>query len=240
MEGKKKNIFIGILGATTVVAAGVAVYFGLKYSSSKTEIVRLQEKVNESKQTEIVGNNNAVIEYATPTISVENCINTGAVPVIRYAKPLSVNYEIFGTELSVSQNNLKTLNMTIYKDKLEKNNGLNLTLENANEHGYFSHDFNFDSNIKQVCMGGVGQASGADCIIFCLLEDGSVHCLNLYNAIKNNDFNNFTKLDELEDIIEVGKLEKVTTERYFSVYAARKDGKFYDLEDILKNKGLTL
>ena len=53
-------------------------------------------------------------------------------------------------------------------------------------------------------------------------------------------FNNFTKLDELEDIIEVGKLEKVTTERYFSVYAARKDGKFYDLEDILKNKGLTL
>ena len=86
MEGKKKNIFIRILGVTTVAVAGVALYFGLKYSSSKTEIARLQEKVNESKQTEIVENNNAAIEYATPTISVENCINTRAVPIIRYAK----------------------------------------------------------------------------------------------------------------------------------------------------------
>ena len=54
MEGRKKNIFIGILGVTTVAVAGVALYFGLKYNSSRIEIARLQELVNEPKQAEIV------------------------------------------------------------------------------------------------------------------------------------------------------------------------------------------
>ena len=69
MEGKKKNIFIGILGVTTVVAAGVAVYFGLKYNSSRVEIAKLQEIVHEPKQTEIVEKEKVVTEHAIPEIN---------------------------------------------------------------------------------------------------------------------------------------------------------------------------
>ena len=65
--------------------------------------------------------------------------------------------------------------------------------------------------------------------------------MNIIEAIKSGDFDNFVKLDEVSDIIEVGKLNvSPGVTGWFSVYAARKDGKFYDLEDILKNKGLTL
>ena len=68
-----------------------------------------------------------------------------------------------------------------------------------------------------------------------MLDDGSVYCLNIIEAIKSGNFDNFVKLDEVSDIIEVGRLEVFDA---FTVYAARKDGKFYDLTDILKNKGV--
>ena len=41
MEGKKKNVFIAILGVTTVAAAGAAIYFGLKYNSLKIEASKI-------------------------------------------------------------------------------------------------------------------------------------------------------------------------------------------------------
>ena len=77
MEGKKKNIFIRILGVTTVAVAGVALYFGLKYNSSRIENAKLQEIVNEPKQTEVVEKEKIVTEYAIPEINYENCINPG-------------------------------------------------------------------------------------------------------------------------------------------------------------------
>ena len=122
----------------------------------------------------------------------------------------------------------------IEKEKLEKKLP-DLTLNNVGESGYFSHYHTFDYKIKQIYIGGWGQTEWAEAIIFCLLDDGSVYCLNIIEAIKSGNFDNFVKLDEVSDIIEVGRLEVFDA---FTVYAARKDGKFYDLTDILKNKGV--
>ena len=232
MEGKKKNIFIGILGATTVAVAGVAVYFGLKYNSSRIEIARLQEVVNEPKQTEIVEKEKVVTEYAIPEINYENCLNPKE--YLNYSKMLYIESEAYATRLNVtSRYRPNEMHIYISKEKLERNLP-NLTLKNA-DNGYFSYFQSFDSNIKQVYIGGWGQTEWANRIIFCVLDDGSVYCLNLNDAIESGNFDNFVKLDEVSDIIEVGRLEVFDA---FTVYAARKDGKFYDLTDILKNKGV--
>ena len=230
MAGKKKNIFIGILGATTVIAAGVAVYFGLKYNSSRIENAKLQEIVNEPNQTEVVEKEKIVTEYAIPEINYENCINPGQT---RYQRLLDKYSTAYATLASVREDP-NVLYVQIEKEKLEKNLP-DLTLNNVGESGYFSHYHTFDYKIKQIYIGGWGQTEWAEAIIFCLLDDGSVYCLNIIEAIKSGNFDNFVKLDEVSDIIEVGRLEVFDA---FTVYAARKDGKFYDLTDILKNKGV--
>ena len=237
MEGKKKNIFIGILGTTTVVAAGVAVYFGLKYNSSRVEIAKLQETVNEPKQNEIVENDNAVTKYAIPKISNENCLNPEE--GFSYFGWEYQYCEAYGTKIFKDYFDSKILHLRIDKEKLEKSIP-SLTLNNVNEAGYFSHEYTFNSDIVQIYAGGCGVTGNDQNKIFCLLDDGYVYCLNLDDAIKNDNFDNFIKLDEISDIIQVGYLDihpKAVSQMY-SVYAARKDGKFYDLREILRNRGL--
>ena len=235
MEGKKKNIFIGILGATTVVVAGVAVYFGLKYNSSRIENTKLQEMVNEPKQTEVVEKEKIVTEYAIPQINPENCLNSKN--GFKYQKNLYQYSTSYATWV-YGESDSKKLDISIDKAELEKNLP-DLILNNANEYGDFYHSHLFDNEVKQIYIGGCGQTEWAEAIIFCVLDDGSVYCLNIIDAIKSGNFDNFVKLDEVSDIIEVGKLNvSPGVTGWFSVYAARKDGKFYDLEDILKNKGI--
>ena len=237
MEGKKKNIFIGILGVTTVVAAGVAVYLGLKYNSSRVEIARLQEVVNEPKQTEIVEKEKVVTEYAIPKISNENCLNPEE--GFSYCGWEYQYCEAYGTQIFKDYFDSKILHLRIDKEKLEKSIP-SLTLNNVNEAGYFSHEYTFNSDIVQIYVGGCGIARKDQNKIFCLLDDGYVYCLNLDDAIKNDNFDNFIKLDEISDIIQVGYLDihpKAVSQLY-SVYATRNDGKFYDLREILRNRGL--
>ena len=63
--------------------------------------------------------------------------------------------------------------------------------------------------------------------------------MNLYNAISNNNYDNYTKLDEMNDIIDLKSISISTPGSGFgSIAAVKRDGKFYDLEDILRDRGL--
>ena len=90
-----------------------------------------------------------------------------------------------------------------------------------------------------VYFGNVGQGSFKYELVLCVLEDGSVYCMRLYNAISNNDYDDYTKLDEISDIIDL-KTIAISTQGpgWYSIAAIRRDGKFYDLEEILRNRGL--
>ena len=75
--------------------------------------------------------------------------------------------------------------------------------------------------------------------MFCILEDGSVQCMNLYNAISSSTYN-FTKLDDVSDIVEVKNVSFSYKNGigYSTIVAFNKDGKFYDLQNTLRNKGI--
>ena len=235
MEGKKKNIFIGILGATTVIAAGVAVYFGLKYNSSRIENAKLQEIVNEPKQTEVVEKEKVVTEYAIPEINYENCLNPRG--SLTYTE-MNGNYlAAYGAYIYPSEYSLE---ISLDADKLnELFPELTLYDENGESTSHITRSHEFDKKITKVYFGIVGQGSFKYELVLCVLEDGSVYCTRLYNAISNNDYDDYTKLDEISDIIDL-KTIAITTAGpgWSSIAAIRRDGKFYDLEEILRNRGL--
>ena len=63
--------------------------------------------------------------------------------------------------------------------------------------------------------------------------------MNLYSAISSNNYDNYTKLDEINDIIDLKTIVISTPgPGWGSIAAIRRDGKFYDLEEILRNRGL--
>ena len=235
MEGKKKNIFIGILGATTVVAAGVAVYFGLKYNSSTVEIAKLQEIVNEPKQTEVVEKEKVVTEYAIPEINHQNCLNSRG--SLSYSEVKGDYLAAYGASIYPSEH---ALEISLDADKLnELFPELTLYDENGKSTSHITRFHEFDKKITKVYFGNVGQGSFKYELVLCVLEDGSVYCMRLYNAISNNDYDDYTKLDEISDIIDLKTIAISTPgPGWYSIAAIRRDGKFYDLEEILRNRGL--
>ena len=57
--------------------------------------------------------------------------------------------------------------------------------------------------------------------------------------MSNNEYDNYTKLDEISDIIDLKPIFITSPgPGGSSIAAIRRDGKFYDLTDILKNKGV--
>ena len=236
MEGKKKNIFIGILGATTVIAAGVAVYFGLKYNSSRIENAKLQEVVNEPKQTEIVEKEKIVTEYAIPEINYENCLNSRE--SFSYLEVKSDYLAAYGA--SVYSSGDYSVGISLFSDQLnEIFPELTLYDENGKSTSHITRFHEFDKKITKVCFGGVAQGISKNELVFCVLEDGSVYCMNLYSAISSNNYDNYTKLDEINDIIDLKTISISTSgPGWGSIAAIRRDGKFYDLEEILRNRGL--
>ena len=65
--------------------------------------------------------------------------------------------------------------------------------------------------------------------------------MNVYNAAINNNFNSFVKLDGLSNIIDIGEISvnsKTEPGGYSTVAAFNKDGKFYDLTVMLREKGI--
>ena len=235
MEGKKKNIFIGILGATTVAVAGVALYFGLKYNSARIENAKLQEIVNEPKQTEVVEKEKIVTEYATPEINYENCLNPRG--SLTYTEAKGDYLAAYGAYIYPSEYSLE---ISLDADKLnEIFPELTLYDENGESTSHITRSHEFDKKITKVYFGIVGQGSFKYELVLCVLEDGSVYCTRLYNAISNNDYDNYTKLDEISDIIDLKPIFITSPgPGGSSIAAIRRDGKFYDLEVILRNRGL--
>ena len=234
MEGKKKNIFIGILGATTVAVAGVAVYFGLKYNSSRIENAKLQEIVNEPKQTEVVEKEKIVTEYAIPEINYENCLNPRG--SLTYTEAKGDYLAAYGASIYPSEYSLE---ISLDADKLNKLfPELTLYDENGKSTSHITRFHEFDKKITKVYFYNMGQIF-QDELVLCVLEDGSVYCTRLYNAISNNDYDNYTKLDEISDIIDLKPIFITSPgPGGSSIAAIRRDGKFYDLEVILRNRGL--
>ena len=238
MEGKKKNVFIAILGVTTVAAAGAAIYFGLKYNSLKIEASKKDEVISESNENDTTPKEieKIVTEYGIPEVTTENCLNPKE--SFSYSEVKSDYLVAYGAYIYPSRDS--SVAISLDADLLNKTfPDLTLYDENGKSSSHVTRFHEFDKKIAKVCFGGVAQGISKNELVFCLLEDGSIYCMNLYNAISNNNYDNYTKLDEMNDIIDLKSISISTPGSGFgSIAAVKRDGKFYDLKDILRDRGL--
>lgn len=249
MKEKNKNVVIIIFIITTIIAAGVAVYFGLKCNNLNNELALKQESKEEvASKNDAVENEqkeqseeNKVTEkvtkeYATNfDVNADNCLNKQNDNVI-YSKGIYLTEDTaYGLSCTV-QSDKRKLRMSILCSTF--NNRFNQNIGS----GLLEGEYTFDKNIVKLYFGGAGNGfPNQSEAIFCVLEDGTVYCMNVYNAAINNNFNSFVKLDGLSNIIDIGEIlvnSKTEPGGYGTVAAFNKDGKFYDLTVMLREKGI--
>lgn len=154
--------------------------------------------------------------------------------------------EQLGLLIEVSSKNEKEATIKVNRNKL--NWAYNLGWSNVTDSYEEIKKISFDKNIKQIHIGGFGQAVGRE-TIFYVLEDGTVEYTPVYDDLKNNwndsdnskKFNSYGKVKKIENIsylTGMNALAKYSEESYSGYYttaAVRNDGSFYDLNEILFN-----
>ena len=100
-----------------------------------------------------------------------------------------------------------------------------------------SYDIEFDNEIADIFIGGIGQDSSGTFVFF-LMEDGTVQYIEVYKALQNNDFSP-KKANDVNNIIKFKNVSAATKEANTSgivtVLAMKKDGTFYDMSKVINN-----
>lgn len=133
--------------------------------------------------------------------------------------------------------------VTIKANVKELGNTYGLSLTSLGDNAYITDVKveGFNKRITQVHIGGFGQAAGAENILY-VLEDGTVEYTPILNELKENWskenlnklFNTHKKIDKVENVSYVtGASVASGTTGHYTTVAVRKDGSYYDLDEII-------
>ncbi len=243
MENKRKNIYIAIFVATTIVSTCIAVYFGI---TKKEEVNNLKVQLDELKQaenkTEEVNkeseDNNSINQvqekvvekYAKYNVETSNCLNNNDNSIV-YANYIYQTEEFYGLELNV-QPDKKTVGISVDVNKFKANlPDINIGNENIYK------TYTFDKEIYDIFIGGFGQDIHTNEMAFFILSDGTVEYINIKEAIENDTYQSNGKISNLTDIVGI-QMANVSSKDgpggYITTIAYNKDGKFYDIDKELK------
>lgn len=137
--------------------------------------------------------------------------------------------------------NMKSATIKANVKELGSAYGLSLTSLGDNEYITEVKVDGFNKKITQVHIGGFGQAVGAENILY-VLEDGTVEYTPILKEIKENWnkenkdklFKSNGKVKDVEDISYItGASVASGTSGHYTTIAVKKDGSFYDLDEIL-------
>lgn len=101
-----------------------------------------------------------------------------------------------------------------------------------------SKEIVFDKEVSEIYLSGIGLDVSGNKVIF-LMKDGTVYYLNEYEAVNSGNYNNVSKIDNLENVV---KFYTTTTRRkdsnlgsYYTILAQTSDGNLYDLNPMIGN-----
>ena len=256
MENKRKNVYIVVFIITTIVAATLAVYFGLEYKKLKEdnskkdvsvkERASLDEK-NEDKGEVAVKEVEKIVEkevekygYLGFNVSKENCLNYSD-DNIEYGRigPSSAYSDLYRCSSSGKMIQVR-VDLDVF-NKYYNSFSRKFDISKYGNQNHASEDYTFNDEIADVFASGIGQGEITEnLVLLVVLKDGSLYAMNMYDAIIDNNYHNFVKIDEVSNIIQVESAYKGVTNggSWGTLIAFNNQGKFYDLENILKNKKL--
>lgn len=92
----------------------------------------------------------------------------------------------------------------------------------------------FSQGVIDVFTGGFGQSVGGE-VVFFLLEDGTVEFMPLHDALLNDRYESYGKVEGVENVVRLTTVG-VNYQNYIgghvTTIAIRADGSFYDLADV--------
>lgn len=245
MENNKgKNVLIVVLIITTLIAGGLAVYFGITGNQKQTELQAKIDKLNVQKETTVENNNEETENNKDNTstneekinekgifaqMDAEKCINGGK--DIKYKE--SISRSSLNNAITCSLNEDKktaTLNLNVS----EINNMLNLKVSENNAEITVN---GFSNEILDIYIDNLGhQAPDSEIILF-LMKDGTVEYLPIVKALEKNSksVKSFGKVKDVNGVVRLstGNMDEYEngeiSGRYSGPIAIKADGSFYNL-----------
>lgn len=237
MESKRKNVYITIFVITTIIAAGLAIFFKvdgdnkLKSMEAKVEENLGDNSAQESRIDVSLDNKTEAKNVETkyvfyPEIDSSKCINKQE--GVEYKKRIS---EELVPLTCIVNDDKKSATLTTDWNYASKvwgfiPNGGNGIYEQKKANG-------FGGEIVNVISTGWGQTADYSTLLF-LMKDGTVEYVPVYNAYKTSNYNSRGKISGVTDIVYIGN---VSANGYCEPIAMKSDGSFYILSDILKGTG---
>lgn len=248
MESKRKNVYITIFVITTIIAAGLAIFFKvdgdkkLKSMEAKVEenlgdnngdeLVKSEVSTNSNKKDTKGSSQTETVEKIVkenvfyPEIDSSKCINKQ--DGVEYKKRIS---EELVPLTCIVNDDKKSATLTTDWNYASKvwgfvPNGGNGIYEQKNSNG-------FQGEIVNVISTGWGQTADYSTLLF-LMKDGTVEYVPVYNAYKTSNYNSRGKISGVTDIVYIGN---VSANGYCEPIAMKSDGSFYILSEMLKGTG---
>ena len=105
----------------------------------------------------------------------------------------------------------------------------------SNETGIKEGDINFNKKVVDMAECGFGQSIDNETLFF-IMEDGTVEYMPIATAVKNNSIKSYGKLEGVNDIISIKNVSAGAPNGggWVTTIAFNKDGKFYDLDYVLR------
>ena len=238
MDNKRFKVYIAIFVTTTVIASCFAVYFAIKLSNKdventtvgKVESVATDEVDKKETNVEIKEVEKIVEKYAIPTIDASKCLNPTdgyKYDVKRNVSGLSSGFHAFLESETLVKIDYTPATISGFIPEL----GL------GNEHSATVKEISFSGKkVKDIYFDGWGHAVGYETLFF-IMDDGTVEYMPLYDAIKNNKFTSYGKIDGVEKVVEIlsGNVGYPEMGGAAAVFAVTEEGSFYDISIILNS-----
>ena len=219
MEEKKKGKGLVVaLVLFILVSIGLGGYIAYDKVLNKEEVKTKTEEKKKNKNVEVKK------EEVNVKFDSDKSLNTK-----------DIDYKMYETvePLQVSVEEKNKVSIYIDKNKIYESFGIQ---DNANIKD--SYDLNFDKEVVDVFIGGIGQDSSGT-IIFFLLEDKTVQYIEVHKALQENSFTP-KKADGVEEVIKFKNVSSrskgAQTGGISNVLAVKSDGSFYDMEKVIFNR----
>ena len=218
-----KNVLIGVFATTTVISAGIAIYFGITLSNeveknAQLEALTAQEEVEVKEETE---SQNINEEEYSRIFKFSDEINVVNVQDRNYTTITRSSSAPLGVGATIENDSIVCLSL----EKIE--NDMSFDVE---KYDYYPRiDFG-DRKVQNVYNTGPG-GTGYGFFILFLMEDGTVEYMPLAYAIANNDFRSYGKIEGAENIVDI--LDASAPLYGTTTLLVQKDGTAYDIGDQL-------
>ncbi len=213
----KKNVFIIIL---VIIVLGLGGYLVYDKVLSKDEV-----KKEKTETKEVKSDKNAKEDLITLDFDSSKSLNTK-----------DFNYVLDTTDHSLDMYASLSQEKIMFSYENDTVKAYYLDKSNTNEELSFEHEISIEKEkVADIYIGGFGQAVGLETLFF-LMNDGTVEYMPIYDAIKNNNYKSYGKLEGVEKVVKFLSATGVPKEAgsgFHTVLAMRSDSSFYDLMQLI-------